>query len=249
MAEAVVKAGSGAETATDSPTATARELLLAIKRGDDPGPSKQTLATYSEDDLQAVRTNRATRLAFWINLYNAAAQDLLTREPWRYDAALRFVRFFMTPAITVAGQSLSLNDIEDGILRGARSKFTLGYTPMLFQSSFVKRYAIQPLDPRIHFAINCGAASCPRIRCYDADAIDEQLEQATRSFLAEGAKYDPAEDAVELSRLFGWYRGDFCGGSGIRSFLREYDVLPAGTTPRLRHRDWDETKTVAAFAE
>jgi hypothetical protein len=249
MAESVVTGGAGEEAGTDSPVATAAELLRALKRGDDPAPYKHALATCSEDDLQAVRTDRATGLAFWINLYNAAAQDLLTREPGRYDSALRFVRFFTTPAITVAGQDLSLNDIEDGILRGARSKFTLGYTPMLFQSSFVKRYAIQPLETRIHFALNCGAASCPLIRSYDPDRIDEQLSQATRSFLAEGASYDPTDDTVELSRLFLWYRGDFGGGSGIRSFLEEYDVIPAEATPRLRHRDWDETKTVAAFAK
>jgi len=36
-----------------------------------------------------------------------------------------------------------------------------------------------------------------------------------------------------------WYRGDFGGRSGIRTFLREYDVIPDDATPSLRYADWD----------
>ena len=45
------------------------------------------------------------------------------------------------------------------------------------------------LDPRIHFALNCGATSCPPIRVYSSSNLDSQLDRAAASFLcADGGK-------------------------------------------------------------
>jgi len=41
---------------------------------------------------------------------------------------------------------------------------------------------VQPLDPRIHFALVCGAKSCPPIRVYTADALEEGLAAAAAAF-------------------------------------------------------------------
>lgn len=154
------------DEATD-PTALARDLLVATRTGDDPDALLAALAALDETDLQAVREDRRTALAFWLNCYNAGTQLLLERRSKLYDSLLRFLRFFRTPALTVAGTALSLDDIEQGILRASRSKYTLGYTPRLLPSSFELRYSLDTPDPRIHFALNCGAASCPAIRAYE----------------------------------------------------------------------------------
>lgn len=42
--------------------------------------------------------------------------------------------------------------------------------------------AVQPMDPRIHFALVCGAKSCPPIKVYTADSLHEGLESATIAF-------------------------------------------------------------------
>ena len=39
------------------------------------------------------------------------------------------------------------------------------------------------LDPRIRFALNCGATSCPPIRVYASPNLNSQLDRATTSFL------------------------------------------------------------------
>ena len=41
---------------------------------------------------------------------------------------------------------------------------------------------VTPLDPRIHFALVCGAKSCPSIKVYTAEALEEGLEAAAAAF-------------------------------------------------------------------
>lgn len=45
-----------------------------------------------------------------------------------------------------------------------------------------------PLDPRIHFALNCGARGCPPIRYYEADALDERLDLVRRREARSGTE-------------------------------------------------------------
>ena len=42
----------------------------------------------------------------------------------------------------------------------------------------------QPVDPRIHFALNCGAASCPPIRVYTPERLEFGLAAAASAFCA-----------------------------------------------------------------
>ncbi|PSQ36247.1 DUF547 domain-containing protein [Halobacteriales archaeon QS_9_70_65] len=232
----------------EDPTTVAADLLVATRAGDDrdPGPHLAALAGYDHDDLAAVRDDRERALAFWINLYNAGTQLLLERRPELYESPLRFVRFFRADAVTVAGYGLGLDAIEQGILRGGRSKYGLGYLPRL-PWPFERRYRVDR-DPRVHFALNCGAESCPPIRAYDPDRIDDQLDVATASYLAGTVDYDPAAGVVRLPRLFLWYRGDFGGRSGIRRVLREYDAIPADADPKFRYRSWDWSRAAGKFA-
>lgn len=46
--------------------------------------------------------------------------------------------------------------------------------------------AVQPMDKRIHFALVCGAKSCPPIRVYTPDELEEGLDAAAAAF-CEGA--------------------------------------------------------------
>jgi len=241
------------QTAADdlgtSPTALAQDLLIACKRGDPTQKFRAALAGLGDGDLRPLRTDRRIALAFWLNCYNAGTQLLLGERPALYDSSLRFVRFFWAPAITIADTSLSLNRIENGLLRGGRSQYGLGYLPKLLVTTFEHRHRLPDCDPRIHFALNCGAESCPAIRAYEPDRIDEQLDLATRSYLDATVTYDPTENVVRVPRVFRWFRGDFGGSEGIRAFLREYDTIPDNAAPKLRHLAWDWSKADGKFVE
>ena len=246
-------AGSDVDTSSTTggdadPVRRAQDLLDATRTGGDVEPHLVALAAADDAALTPVREERETALAFWLNLYNAATQLLLDRRPELYESALRSLRFFRIEAVTVAGTPLSLDDVEHGILRGSGSSIGFGYLPRLFPSAFERRYRLDPVDPRIHFALNCGAASCPAIRHYEPDRVDEQLDLATRGYLESTVEYDAETGAVRVPRLFLWYRGDFGGGSGIREFLRTYDAVPEGAEFRVRYRSWDWTRDPGKFA-
>jgi len=240
---------TGSAVAALPPTELAQELLAATRRGADSEPYERALAELDDGALRPVREDRATALAFWINLYNAGTQLLLDRRPGLYESALRFVRFFHAPAVTVGGTGLPLDRIENGLLRGGRSKYGLGYLPKLYVTGFERRYALTDCDPRVHFALNCGAASCPAIRAYDPDEVDAQLDLATRAYLDSTVEYDPEAGVARIPRVFLWFRGDFGGRAGIRRFLREYDAIPGDATPSLRYRSWDWSREAGKFAE
>lgn len=246
MNDAVARGGVASAS---SPLETAEALLVALRSGGDPEPHLESLNGYDATALEPVRTEQEPALAFWSNLYNAGTQLLLARRPELYESSLRTIRFFRATALRVAGTPLSLDDIEHGILRGSRSKYGLGYLPRLASGRFVRRYALQNPDPRIHFALNCGAASCPAIRAYERERVDEQLDLATEVYLESTADYDSEANLVELPRLFLWYRGDFGGSSGIRSLLREYGIIPQEASPRIHTRSWDWTRKAGKFAD
>ena len=102
---------------------------------------------------------RETRLAFWINVYNALALHGavaldVRRSVWRVWNFLGRVSYRVGPHV------LSLDEIEHGILRGNRRRALPPWAP--FGTRGARRaLVIDPVDPRVHFALNCGAASCP----------------------------------------------------------------------------------------
>jgi len=249
MADPSLPAEDVDSAASVTPTTVAKRLLSATKVGDDPDRHLDRLAAFDDGALERIRTDGQAALAFWCNLYNAGTQLLLDRRPELYESPLRFVRFFRATAITVAGTDLGLDEIENSIIRSSRSKYTLGYTRQLWPGSFARRYRLSEVDPRIHFALNCGAESCPAIRFYDPEAIDDQLDMATELYLDTAVEYDPENGVVRVPRVCLWFRGDFGGGNGIRAFLREYDAVPADAAPKLRYLPWDWSQCRGKFAE
>lgn len=210
--------------------------LRAIRTGEAVGRYERALRDIDPDVLAAVLDDDATRRAFWTNLYNAAVQRLLDEDPDLYD---RKRKFFGAERITVAGHPLSLDDIEHGLLRRSLLKYGLGYIPNPVPGSFERRFRIRERDPRIHFALNCGAASCPPIDVYSAQNIDAEFEIATASYLESEVAYEPNRGVVRVPRIFLWFRGDFGGKDGIIELLRQHDHVPTDARPRLKHRSYD----------
>lgn len=67
------------------------------------------------------------------------------------------------------------------------------------------------VEPRIHFALNCGAKSCPPIKTFSGDQVQSQLNLAANAYLEndDALIVDVENNAVKLSKLFQWYEVDF----------------------------------------
>ena len=80
---------------------------------------------------------------------------------------------------------------------------------MLFRRAGDPRLELAALsspEPRIHFALNCGAASCPPIKTFSGTNIDKELNLATQAFLENDEGLKLADATVYLSMLFSWYK-------------------------------------------
>ena len=97
------------------------------------------------------------------------------------------------------------------------------------------------VDYRIHFALNCGAKSCPPIAYYAADKIDNQLDLATKNFLKNEVVYDPNKNVAYLPATMGWFRGDFGGKKGMIRILKLYNIIPVEATPSIHFKKYDWT--------
>jgi hypothetical protein len=235
-------------TREPEPVERSQALLRAARTGDAETVAGcwEALAAWDAGRLATQLADDGARTAFWLNVYNAAVQDELRSDPNTYDSRLRF---FAGNRVTVAGHRLSLNDIEHGILRRSRSVFLLGYGPRLLQSRFERTHRVSALDPRVHFALNCGAASCPPVAVYSGEDLDAELAAASRSYLTSEIEYDRDAGVVRVPRLFLWYHGDFGGQSGTLDLLHEYGALPADAAPTVRYRSYDWSLELDSFRD
>jgi hypothetical protein len=231
-------------TAAD-PVALSREFLRCVRAGESTHAVGSRLRDLDRSRLADGLDGDDARLAFWVNVYNAAARDLLDAAPGVFDDKSSL---FGADIVTVAGRALSLDDVEHGLLRGARPKWGLGYVRNPWPSAFTERFGVGEPDPRIHFALNCGAAACPPIAAYSREGIDDELATATRSYLEQEAVYESDADVVRAPRLLLWFIGDFGGPSGVKEFLRRYDVFPSTADPALRFREYDWSFELGEFA-
>lgn len=192
------------------------QLLLAVKNESAYEPFLIKLAEYKKADIEDQLHNDQIKNAFWINIYNAFFQIL---RKYRH---LNQPKIYTAKEMVIAGYKLSLDDIEHGILRRYRYKYSLGYFPNLFASTMIKKWAVSKIDYRIHFALNCGAKSCPPIAFYSVDQLEEQLEFSARSFLEGETQIDEQEKKIHTSRLFLWFLNDFGGKKGSRIIISKY---------------------------
>ncbi|MGH7357111.1 MAG: DUF547 domain-containing protein [Candidatus Rokuibacteriota bacterium] len=190
----------------------------------------------------ATLTDRDARLAFWINVYNALVLHAIVALGVR-RSVLRTWNFFGRARYRVDGLVFSVDDVEHGVLRGNRRRVVPPLRP--FGRRDPRRaHALEPPDPRAHFAITCGARSCPPVSVYRAAVIDAQLELATKGFVNQEVALD--RDRLVCSRLFKWYRHDFDAAGGLGAFLLRYlddgparRALASGATPRAVFRAYD----------
>lgn len=178
-------------------------------------PDWKRLVRNLESTDPAALSTREERLAYWINVYNILAIDLVVKG---YPlASIRDLGSFFSPvwkkeAGRIAGRPVTLDEIEHEILR-----------PMG--------------DPRIHVAIVCASLSCPALRRepWTASRVEAQLDEQLRRWMADrhkGLAVDRDADTLRLSKIFDWFEEDFEADGGVLAFVARY--APAG------ERDWLE---------
>lgn len=104
------------------------DLLLAVKMEQSFDILIDRLSEIDIDVLIGRLNSDNGKKAFWINIYNAFYLILKTHKNISKSI------IYTSKEIAIASKKLSLDDIEHGILRKYRSKFSLGYFPKLFVS-------------------------------------------------------------------------------------------------------------------
>jgi hypothetical protein len=156
------------------------------------------LDTLAKTDIPKLERN--DQLAYYINLYNASMiKTICDRLKPGYTPAEYDYKVFKEPLVRTGGKTISLNDLENNIIRPTSK------------------------DPRIHVALVCGARSCPPIlpRAYKADDLDKVLDENMKAFLADRFR-NPTDDAkktLRLSKIFDWYAEDFGGKERVPAYL------------------------------
>ena len=195
--------------------------IARLRYGDVSAADKARLVNFV-NVLQQVDPNQLGRddqLAFWINLYNAQTIRLvLDNYPVSSIREIKDGPLSIGPwnrkDVVVSGTALSLNDIEHRIIRP------------VFQ------------EPRIHYALNCAAVSCPNLapQAWRGSGLDAAFEAAERAYLSDPRGVSIAPDGrVTASKIFIWFREDF-GENEKAVVARLLDKTPADTRAALAAR-------------
>ena len=166
------------------------------------------------------------RLAFWINAYNAFAVTGIL-DGYSPDTLFGRYRYFIAREYSIGGQPVNLYNLEREIL------------------------IAQFHEPRVHFAIVCASASCPKLQswAYEGQPLDEQLNRVTSEFVNDPLRnrFDRSRKVASLSMIFKWFAKDFEARSGaILSFVAGYvqdpslkqDLLAGDYTVEFLEYDW-----------
>ncbi len=177
--------------------------------------------TFSLQDAITELKSDADKKVFWVNVYNSYFQIMAAKN--KADLQISNSIFFKRKQIDLLGLKLSFDDIEHVILRRSKWKLSLGYLNKPFSKNWEKSLRVQELDYRIHFVLNCGAISCPIIYPLTAKNVNAELEDATLAYLNQEVSVE--NDKIVLNKLFLFYLGDFGGRKGLKTILKQYEII------------------------
>jgi Protein of unknown function, DUF547 len=181
----------------------------------------QLVAAYSPDSNPELFPTESSKLAYWINAYNAVSMSIVVAHypidgigdigaPFPFSLFSQRSGFFFFQRATFGGKTTSLYYLEHYVIR--------------------KRFA----EPRVHFALNCASRGCPHLprHAFSGQHLDAELEREVRRFFAEerNLRIDHAERRVFLSSILNWYKGDFLDWYAKRFPDREATLLTYAAT-------------------
>lgn len=226
------------QTQTSSKSIELAEKLITQVLSNKPTKAVEIkLQTLEFNDLVEDLDTDLTKKVFWLNVYNSYIQLILAEDENLYEDKSAF---FSAKQILIAGVEFSFDDIEHGIIRGTKFKYGLGYVDNPFSDKEISKLQCQEVDERIHFALNCGAVSCPPVRVYTMENYEEAIESNTENFLKAETTFMEIENKVITTKLFQWYKGDF--ELSTVDYLKKYDVIPQWAEPEVEYSDYNWEK-------
>ncbi len=155
----------------------------------------------STNSMTVAKSDANTYQAFWINIYNLSViKNVIDNYPLK--SPLDVAGFFDKTKHAVGGKKITLNDIENKLLRG------------------------QFNDARFHFVLVCAGLGCPPIiaEAYMPNTLDKQLDTQTRIALNNDdfIKVNAKKKRVELSEIMKWYKEDFIQNGNEIDFINTY---------------------------
>lgn len=166
--------------------------------------------------------SRNEQYAYWVNLYNAITVKLIL-DAYPIKSITKLGGLFSfgpweDEVVTVAGQNLTLNDIEHRILRPIWD------------------------DPRTHYAVNCASLGCPNLqaKAFTAENTEMLLEQAAKEFINSDKGVLVKGGAIQLSSIYDWFIDDFGTQENLVSHLNKYRSEPIVSVKGADYEyDWD----------
>lgn len=169
---------------------------------------RQSLQVYLQmlASIDPRKYSRAEQQAYWINFYNALTVEVVldhypVKSIRKIYGGLLGTGPWDEPLTVVAGQTLSLNDIEHRILRPIWG------------------------DPRIHYAVNCASLGCPNLmpQTYSAANAGTMLDAGARAFVNHPRGVSLSQGTLTLSSIYDWYDSDFgADQAGLIDHLAKY---------------------------
>ncbi len=163
------------------------------------------------------------RLAHYVNSYNALSMfGVIAGGLPQTHAGLRKIRFFYLTKFTIGRRRMSLYSYENDIIR------PLG-------------------DPRVHFALNCSAVSCPTLprTPFSTQGIDKELDAEARKFMGDvrHVRVDDQERKVYLSAILKFYTEDFVPthAATLSAYVNRYRDTPVPLDYPVKFMPYDWT--------
>ncbi|WP_418512320.1 DUF547 domain-containing protein [Corallibacter sp.] len=180
--------------------------------------NKASLDTYLKQYSKISPKNSWSKeqvLAYWINAYNAFTIELII-DNYPIKSIKDLKKPWNKEFIPLANKKISLNYIEHEILR------TLN-------------------EPRVHFAIVCASASCPKLlnEAYTPEKLNKQLTQATKDFLSDTSRNKISESNIEISKIFKWFAKDFKKNGSLIDFINTYSDIRVLSNANIDYLDYN----------
>jgi hypothetical protein len=170
------------------------------------------------EDISVQKSDASNYQAFWINTYNLLVIDGIV-SGYPIKSPLDIPGFFDKKKHSIGGKSLTLNDIENKMLR-----------------------AEFPEEARFHFVLVCAGLGCPPIidMAYLPEKLESQLQAQTVLALNNPQFIQINKNKVKISQIFEWYKGDFEQKGSVLDFINRYrnEKLPLDSKTSYYAYDW-----------
>lgn len=168
---------------------------------DDSAKLDAYLDSFADFNVETLEENE--QFAAYSNIYNAlTVNHILERYPVKSIRSGHLVGPWKRVFTVINGEEVSLDHIEHQILR------------------------VEFDDPRVHYAVNCAAYSCPNLQdeAWFGATLDGELDRAAAEYVNNPRGVTIRRNGtLQVSTIYKWFREDFGGSNdGVIDHLLEF---------------------------